>query len=39
MVEGMMPEAIINDGDETILQETEGAESDDIAECAEEDDD
>ena len=34
----MMPEAITNDGDETILQETEGAEDDDIPEMEEEDD-
>lgn len=35
----MMPEQIINDGNEDILQEDSTAESDDIEECAEEDDD
>lgn len=35
----MMPDAIINDGDETILQEDEGAEDDDVPEMDEEDDD
>jgi hypothetical protein len=39
MVEGMMPEAITNDGDEDILQEDEGAESDDIEEMSDEEDD
>jgi hypothetical protein len=34
----MMPEAITNDGDERILQETEDAEDDDIPEMDEEDD-
>jgi hypothetical protein len=38
MVEGLMPEQITNDGDETILQEYESAESDDIEEGSEEDD-
>jgi hypothetical protein len=38
MVEGMMPEAITNDGDEDILQEDEGAEEDDVPEMDEEDD-
>jgi hypothetical protein len=38
MVEGMMPEEITSDGDEDILQESEGAEDDDVPECAEEDD-
>jgi hypothetical protein len=32
----MMPEAITNDGDEDILQESETSEDDDIEECAEE---
>jgi hypothetical protein len=35
----MMPEAITNDGDENILQETEGAESDDIEEDADDEED
>lgn len=34
----MMPEAITDDGDEDILQETEGAEDDDVPEMEEEDD-
>lgn len=34
----MMPEAITNDGDEDILQETEDAEEDDVPEMDEEDD-
>jgi hypothetical protein len=34
----MMPEPITNDGDETILQETEGAEVNDVPEMGEEDD-
>jgi len=34
----MMPEAITNDGDEDILQETECSEADDIPEMDEEDD-
>jgi hypothetical protein len=38
MVEGMMPEAITNDGDEDILQEIEDAEEDDVPEMEEEDD-
>jgi hypothetical protein len=35
----MMPDAITNDGDENILQETEDAEDDDVSEMDEEDDD
>lgn len=35
----MMPDAITNDGDETILQEDESAEDDDVPEMDEEDDD
>ena len=35
----MMPEPITNDGDETILQETEDAEDDDVEEADEESDD
>jgi len=34
----MMPEEITNDGDEEILQVSDGAESDDIEEMSEEDD-
>lgn len=34
----MMPEPITNDGDETILQEDETAEDDDVSEMDEEDD-
>jgi hypothetical protein len=35
----MMPEAITNDGDEDILQETEGSEPDDIEEDADDEED
>jgi hypothetical protein len=35
----MMPEEIIADGDEEILQESEASEPDDVEEMAEEDDD
>jgi len=33
-----MPERITDDGDEEILQEQDGAEAEDVEECAEEDD-
>lgn len=37
MAEVVMPELIINDGNEEILQESESSEADDIEECGEED--